>query len=311
MESILHIGAHRTGTTSFQAYLRRHSPDLQGMGIACWGPWSTRDGLFDGIQPMQGLRGNALRRARGRILLRKEHAKWEFGAHTLLVSEENMIGAVGRNLRLGTFYDDVGERMARYAAAFDGRIDQVSLCIRGLDMYWASAAAYAVNRGHPAPSSSKWANIAAKRRSWRDVITDIACAVPDIRLTVLPFERYMGRPNVQLSSILGRTAPPDTHPAWLHRSPDLAAIQAILTERGESPQSYAIDTRWIPFAPEIRAAFQEQMADDMHWLIAGADGMATLTEEIHPSEMGKIPPSGLQTRGQSHDIKERRLADHR
>ncbi len=55
MRLILHIGAHRTGTTSFQSYMRRHSAELSDAGIGFWGPVRTRKGLFSGIQPTPGL----------------------------------------------------------------------------------------------------------------------------------------------------------------------------------------------------------------------------------------------------------------
>ena len=42
-------GAHRTGSTSFQQYLRAHRAGLEDLGIGFWGPWRTRTGLLDGI----------------------------------------------------------------------------------------------------------------------------------------------------------------------------------------------------------------------------------------------------------------------
>ncbi|MEL7092724.1 MAG: hypothetical protein AAFN94_13405, partial [Pseudomonadota bacterium] len=143
------------------------------------------------------------------------------------------------------------------------------------------------------------------------VITDIACAAPGARIRVLPFERFVGRPEAQLAAMLGTTAPADIRPEWLHRSPDRDAIAHTLADRGTPADLRGIDTRWIPFSQEVQADFREQMADDMHWLIAGADGLATLTEDMGTSETGQIPPSARQPRGHDRDIEERRLAHHR
>lgn len=44
MDVILHIGAQRTATTSFQAYMRANSADLSAQGIGYWGPHRTRRG---------------------------------------------------------------------------------------------------------------------------------------------------------------------------------------------------------------------------------------------------------------------------
>ena len=49
MEIVLHIGAHRTATTSFQAYMRGNAPGLVQGGVAFWGPLRTRNGLFSGL----------------------------------------------------------------------------------------------------------------------------------------------------------------------------------------------------------------------------------------------------------------------
>ena len=46
MDIILHIGAHRTGTTSFQNYMRGFSNELVSLELAFWGPDMTRKGLF-------------------------------------------------------------------------------------------------------------------------------------------------------------------------------------------------------------------------------------------------------------------------
>ena len=311
MQVILHVGAHRTATTSFQGYLRRHVADLHGMGLTCWGPRLTRNGLFAGVQPQPGASRQAARRARGRILLRMQKAKWDTGAQTLLVTDENLLGAVGRNMRLGRFYDDVGTRVARYVGAFDGQVSEIVVGIRALDMFWASSAAYATQRGYPALSARKWDRLAGAMRSWRDVITDLACAAPDTRIRVLSFEHFVGRPDAQLAAMLERSVPADTRPQWLNRSPDRNAIAQTLMDRGAPIDIRAVGARWIPFSHEVQAEFREQMADDMHWLISGADGLATLTEDMGTSETGQIPPSAPQPRGQDRDIEERRLAQHR
>ena len=51
MDVILHIGAHRTATTTFQHYMRGQSSELARAGIGFWGPWRTRGGLFSGVMP--------------------------------------------------------------------------------------------------------------------------------------------------------------------------------------------------------------------------------------------------------------------
>lgn len=61
MKVILHIGAHRTGTTSFQSYMRRNADFMRIRRIGFWGPLRTRGGLFAGVQPGVGVGRRAAR----------------------------------------------------------------------------------------------------------------------------------------------------------------------------------------------------------------------------------------------------------
>ena len=49
MDIILHLGAHRTGTTTFQALLRRNRERLGQLAIAVLEPERMRGGLANGL----------------------------------------------------------------------------------------------------------------------------------------------------------------------------------------------------------------------------------------------------------------------
>lgn len=308
MRTVLHIGAHRTATTTFQAYIRGHAEQLHHRGIGFWGPRRTRNGMFAGIQPTPGLGLNAARRARGRILLQMDRVARK-GAHTLLISEENMMGSVRLNMRTGMLYPDVGQRLSRYVCAFDGCVDKVVLNVRCLDHYWASAIAFGVARGHSLPDAAWCDTIAYGRRTWRDVVTDVACAAPRARIEVVPFEAAASRPHVTFAACTGVAVRDDTTSEWLNRSADCGTLRHLLAERGEDVNAIPDqDGRWTPFDAAARAALREAYAEDMHWLVAGADGLATLTEELDHTCAGKTPPMDPRPRGQKHDIEQRRMA---
>ncbi len=59
--------------------------------------------------------------------------------------------------------------------------------------------------------------------------------------------------------------------------------------------------RWHPFDSAQTAALREAYADDLLWLRAGADGLATLIEENGPGQAGEHPPAGQTTRGHAND----------
>ena len=311
MKVILHIGAHRTATSSLQSYIRRNLPALHGAGVGFWGPLRTRKGLFAGIQPTVVQGRDAPRRARGRIALQLDKAT-RCGVHTLLVSDENMMGSVRRNMRTARLYPDVGERLSRYFTAFDQRIDKVVMSVRGLDHYWASAISYGVARGHPVPDAQHRARIAHGARTWRDVICDVACAMPDTQIEVIPFERAAGRPDAVLAACIGHHTPRDTTSEWLNRGPSAARLRRMLQDRG-APATPVPEHpgRWIPFDTTGRAALREAYADDMHWLLAGAGGLATLTEDLDQTRAGHTLPNGSLTQGREHDFQERRMAQPR
>lgn len=121
MDIILHVGSHRTGSTSFQHYLRGNRADLMAEGTALWEPSMLRDGVFDGLFAAPRMRNgrNLQRRAMGRVRLHAAQVK-RAGAKRLLVSEENMIGAPRACLRAATLFPAIGERLARLDAAFEG-----------------------------------------------------------------------------------------------------------------------------------------------------------------------------------------------
>lgn len=309
MEVILHIGAHRTGTTSFQNYVRAHRTALDAQEIGFWGPWRTRTGLLDGLADRAPGPKQA-RRMAGRVRMNVEAAARK-GKVQLIVSDENLIGTCRKSLRAGRLYPDVGERMARVHAGF-GEITKVSFQIRSLELWWASALAFLLPRGGSLPDAALLDRLTDSPRSWRHVIADIACACPGAEIAVTPFERYAGRPDSLLRQMTGQPAPP-THPGehWANRSADLAALRVTLAERGEDPDQLPGEGRWMPFSPEQAMRLRETYADDLFWLRAGADGLAKLTEDDGPQRPGINPGPGQTRRGHDNDRSARRLAPTR
>ncbi|MFD2739043.1 hypothetical protein ACFSUD_05650 [Sulfitobacter aestuarii] len=310
MNITLHIGAHRCASTTFQQYLRQNVAALSSGSVGFWGPRRTRISLFAGLFPgPAAARGSNLRRraeARVQMQLRQARAA---GLGDLLVSDENVIGSTRHCLRRRSLYPAIGERMARVSAAFNGQIDRVVLVIRDQEQWWASACAYAVARGHPLPDAEILAEIAVDRRGWRDVITDLACAMPDAAIEVVPFERVAARPGALLELCAPVTAPDDHNARWLNRAPDLPRLRAALERRGEDPASLPPGAgRWHPFTAAQRAALRENHADDLFWLSAGADGLATLTEDPFRDRTGPSRSTEDNPRGQGHDSGQGNLA---
>ncbi len=312
MDITLHIGAHRTASTSFQAYMRANAADLADQGIGFWGPGRTRDGLFSGIIPVNGSPRLArqARMARGRIAVALDRAATN-GTTALIVSDENIIGAPRRNLRDTALYRGAGERMARHIAAFGEQVSRIVLAIRSFDSYWPSILAYGINRGHALPSAGLLNAISEQRRSWRDVITDLSCAAPGVELFVLPHETYGGMPErrLQIMAMDGLQAPAHKHRLWLNRAPDIEVLRSALALRGEDPCMLgAGDGQYQPFDAAQTARLRELYLDDLFWLESGADGLATLMTEKTRDQTGISPQRDALARGQENDRQKGRVA---
>ena len=314
MDIILHLGAHRTASTSFQSYMRHNLADLTAQGVGFWGPSRTRGGLFAGIIPANGSPrlSRQARMAKGRIALHLDRAQVH-GTRVMIVSDENVLGTSRRNFRDLMLYRGAGERMARHADAFGGKISRVVLSIRDFDRYWPSVLAYVAGRGNGLPTPAQLDRIATQTRGWRDVITDLACALPGVEILVLPHEVYAGIPERRLEIMTaGKVrAPLHHHRVWLNRAPDLPSLRNILTLRGENPDLLGPDTatgRYDPFTPAQSARLREMYQDDLFWLSAGADGLATLITENRRDQAGTNPPGDILTRVKDDDQQEGRVA---
>ncbi|MDA7425890.1 hypothetical protein [Thalassococcus lentus] len=307
MDTILHVGTHRTGTTSFQRYMRQHKAALAGQAVGFWGPWRTRGGLLNGL--LERPRKNSQSaRAAGRVRMNLTCAERR-GTAVLIVSDENMLGTARANLRAGKLYPDAGERMARAHAGF-GAPRRIVLQIRSLDQWWASALSFLVARGLPVPDADTLQAIAHSPRSWRQVITDLSCAWPGSEIMVTPFERFGARPDRLFHRMTGSLSVPfaSSTEFWANRSPDRLALQKILHDRADDPSIIPPGQgRWMPFSQEQASALREAYADDLFWLRAGADGLAFLTEETEPEGPANKLATGFEKRGRHHDRSARRL----
>ncbi|WP_238704908.1 hypothetical protein [Parasedimentitalea marina] len=308
MNVFLHIGAHRCATTSFQEYLRQNVDELDEHNIGFWGPRRTRAGLFNGILPgpAASTGRNPQRRAVGRVQMNLTQSIG-LGLDHLLVTDENMMGTMRENLRTGTLYGGVGERMARFAAAFAGHVTDVVVNIRSLESYWASVLSYGVARGHRIPSAKMLEHLAYNQRSWRDVLTDVACAVPDVRIWAMPFETYGSRPEAQLTAIIGQQMPRTNARIRLNATPQLDALRHQLQSKVAAALPIG-EGRWQPFDDTQIAALRETYADDLMWLTAGGDGLAQLKQDPEKTGQGMNPARTDLTRGTPHDDQTERVA---
>ncbi len=280
----MHIGAHRTGTTTFQRFLTANRGHLRRQGIAIWTPDRTRGGLFRGLMrppPRVTPEDDRLAaRSRGRIAIEIARLQQK-GVHTLIVSEENMIGGMPNNLVTERLYPFAAERLGRMARAFAPHPVRVGLGIRSYDRHWGSMLSYCVKQGYGVPDADSLQAIATQPVRWMRVIRQAAAAFPQAKLVVWPFEALIGLPEAQLAALVGRRVegPFRARREWHNASPsvpDLRALAAAQAGGGAALAHMGTDLgRWHPFNDAQTALMRAAYAQDLAWLRGGADGLAT------------------------------------
>lgn len=321
MDVILHLGAHRTGTTTFQSYLANNEPVLKRIGIVSWRPKRLRTGMMSGLlgRPDQITAHGFKRAQRSCGLIRMETDRMaRLGYDHLIVSEENMIGAMRNNLREERLYPNLAARMERFRGAFADSCTRIILSVRSYDEYWASSLGYAVAAGHSVPMRGQLDRLVTQPRRWRHMITELADAFPAAHLVVWPFEAVCAQPEAQVRLMTGTSAPLPLRGAraWHHKGRTDADLRMLVAERGEHealPMFAGTETRWMPFDAGQRMALRAQYDSDIAWLKRGADGMAsfiqspnkdTITEEDQWLADAAAEQRASITRGHTHDGEE-------
>lgn len=297
MEVILHIGAHRTGTTTLQRFLQANHARLADQLIASWGPDRTRRGLFSGLikAPHRITPDVTARATRATGLIRVEIERLSAqGFEHLIVSEENIIGSMENNLFTRHLYPHARFRVGRFVPAFGDTCRRIVLGIRSYDRHWASSLGYLVKAGYGLPARDHVAQLALQPVRWRQIIRQVAEVFPDAELVVWPFEAMVAVPEQQLAVLSGRNVPGPFQGArdWHNTGPGRDHLRALLAEMGDMKGRDRIPPgagAWQPFTQTETAHLRALYAEDIAWLRAGADGLATYFEGP-PDRTGAIGP---------------------
>ncbi len=269
----LHLGAHRTGGSTLQRMLAINADILKQRGVAVWGPDRTRDGLLAGVLGDPGSasprRDILAHRSTGRVaMLRGSMAGAGIGR--LVMSDANALGGLRENLLLGRLYPSAGPRLLRLASAMP-EIDRVVLSIRSPDVWWASVFSLLMTRGFAPPDTVTIEAIVRARRGWRQVIADVAQALPKARLTVWTHETMASRPAAAFTDLTDMQ-PHLAQVPQLAASPALAVLRARLHDEGCVAVLPEVDGQYAPFDADMRAALRETYDADLGWLRDGAGG---------------------------------------
>jgi hypothetical protein len=256
MDVVLHVGAHRTASTTFQKTLGASGPALAQAGVVYWGPKCTRSGLFDGLIGAPERLDPARRLAGLRRVARRARRAERAGARILLISEENVLGSMRAAVSGGGFYADAGPRVAAVAEAFGTYRLTIAMAVRAQDAWWRSARAFCAARdGSLAVQDGHFAR---QPRGWRDVIGDIAEWTSPCRIAVWSHEAMCHRPEAVA--------------ARLDLGEDVRGLGTIKNASGPA-RAAACDA-------ETTARLRRRYTDDLDWLRSGAGGLAEFIDTV-------------------------------
>lgn len=310
MEVILHIGAHRTGTTAMQAWLLQNADTLAASGTAYWGPDRTRAGLFSGlikrpdlVTPQDMQNAGRIRMA---IAIELDRLS-DQGMKRLIISEENVIGAMPQCVDMLTLYPDMTGRIERVARAIGPRLRRVAVSIRRYDMWWASVLTMSVARGVRVPEAHSLARLADHPRGWRQVIGGVWNTL-GLPVSVWSHEGMGSDHRAQLGAMMPRAG----LPAGLYEpgrrdnaAPCLSDLHRRLIAAGHRP-AQPRQTRWMPFEGALRAAMVAHYLEDLAWLRTAPPGIDWM--DVSAQSMGANPGAPTEEEGYYHDRQASRLA---
>lgn len=281
MDIILHLGAHRTGTTALHSYLRGNRAALARLKLALWDPDVLHRGLAAGMMgpvaaPNPALAARVLRSV-GRIAVRLAQLDRD-GVDRLLITDPAMIGSLRENLDRSQLYPDLMPRLSRFGDVLGPRCSRVVLVIRSYDDYWASAMAETLPMGLPLPDEARLERLVTQPRRWRRLATEIATTFPRAEILVCPYEVLAGRLDLLLAETLGEPFPllPGAVQR-LHKRPSRDMLRQVLRDcRIPLGAIDAGPTPWQPFQPWHIEILRAQYAGDLDWLARGGDGRVQL-----------------------------------
>lgn len=274
----LHAGAHRTGTSSFQACLSVNRARLAEAGFDAAYP--GRDGIADGALALR------LPHPRHR---RTPDAEWaaaagaELARHLsapgrdLVLSEENIPGRMFHFYQ-GQFYPAAKRRAGVLAAALPGRVEHLLFVIRPYEAMFISAYRKRAEDNPVAPFADLRDRMAAMDRGWPEILTILRRRLKPARMTVIEYAAR-GRSRDLLERLLPEGAvtgleEPERQLNLSATDAGLIALQALYRSGETLPREawqqviadHAGDREargFAAFTPEQTAALRDRYAADL------------------------------------------------
>lgn len=236
---VIHVGAHRTGTTQLQSFCTKNAEMFASASIDIVQPPITRENISRSL-----VRSNV----------------------RTLYSEENLLGTMEENVIERSLYPKIVQHLSqRNPEVFNAQALLIS--IREIGQWWSSALAYLIVRGQPIPSEQHIEEIAQCSRSWSNVIDELIELFPRAQIFVREHEWHKGNPKRFLQEV---TKWPEFKLAKQangirNASPSTNKIAEALANRGRYTEMDKLSggERFVPFSPHQLAQMKRRYLSDI------------------------------------------------
>jgi mRNA-degrading endonuclease YafQ of YafQ-DinJ toxin-antitoxin module len=139
----IHLGAHKTASTFIQEQLRYNKDTLKNEGIYYVPLWVTRGQFLQKFHAIvkneDNVDNDVYTELRRQIFKEVEVTVPQSKLHTIIISDENILGGLGLLARTGEMYTNIEKRISIVKRIFDGDNVKIFFSIRDYNSFYASA----------------------------------------------------------------------------------------------------------------------------------------------------------------------------
>ncbi|NSX54782.1 hypothetical protein [Parasulfitobacter algicola] len=190
---LLHLGAHKTATTHFQNSLFLSADKLKAKQIK-YVPLSRCRNTYSRVIKACIRKKITVSEAKDRF--NRFFAEDAVNNHTVIVSDENILGQFSRTLLTGIIYPEAEDYMALVRQIFEDADLSVFLTVRSYDTFFSSLFCEAL-RWQKLNDAREYTQNFIQNADWRDLNRRISVAL-DADIKLLFFEDYIKNPHAHL-----------------------------------------------------------------------------------------------------------------
>lgn len=275
----IHVGAHRTGTTTLQSIIRENDAALSASGIKALTCWGAGDRTNPGLRNVTRMVEKASRRRGVLRFLKIREANRELRrqcgddpCELLVLSDENLLGKPFSIPHGTALYPHSRRILTALASVLPASPESIHITVREYASFLTSAYAMSAVYSSNVPRFHEIKRALTRlERGWPDVLVDIQSSFPKSKITFSCYEETSVKTT--LHAILGwdtTTLATDKSEKTINASPTVEAINASMLAssktHGEADaliQQYAQGTKFDPFSETEKTQLRSRYERDL------------------------------------------------